>query len=118
MLDRKGFAITSILYGIMLLFLMVLLALLATLRLQDDNLERSVNKINDKFCNMEEINLSSMSDTVNITKTCKYKVIDRNNNFCGIYYLKQGDSISLFPNFSVVSNEDINITDKKIDCNL
>ena len=85
MLDRKGFAITSILYGIMLLFLMVLLALLATLRLQDDNLERSVN---------------------------------RNNNFCGIYYLKQGDSISLFPNFSVVSNEDINITDKKIDCNL
>ncbi len=117
MLNRKGFAITSILYGIMVLFLMVLLALLGLLKIQDNNLERSVNKINDKFCNMKVIDLTNMSNNVNITETCKYKVIDSNNNFCGVYYLKDGDSISLFPNFSVMTNE-VDITDMKISCKL
>lgn len=116
MLNRKGFAITSILYGIMLLFLMVLLSLLARLKLQDDNLERSANKINEKFCNMEEINLSNTSGTINITKTCKYKITVANNNFCGIYYLKQGDSVSLASDVQVISNGE-NIVNKKINCN-
>lgn len=115
MLNKKGFAITSILYGIMLLFLVVLLVLLATLRIQNDNLERSTSKINDKFCNIEEIQLADKEATVYIDKTCKYKVLDGNNGFCGIYYLKKGDSISLFPNFNVISSG-VDITNNKISC--
>lgn len=104
-MNNKGFAITSILYGIMVLFLILLLALLGVLKTEDDNLERSVSKVDDKYNVSYDIILPNETDnsiSTTITKTCRYEIRNAIKGSCLVYYLPENAYVGLVGNEIVV----------------
>lgn len=64
-MNNKGFAITGILYGVLLLFLMVLISLLSVLVFR---LNRFTTLVDEVSSDMENKNLVEINETIDTTK--------------------------------------------------
>lgn len=101
-LDRKGFAITGILYTIFILFLLVMAAVLASLQSRKNILEKSFLRLEDSFSCIqvssddEENNsvLEQIKKNKRALVTGKYtfKLVDEMEDVTCIAYLKNGDT--------------------------
>lgn len=101
-LDRKGFAITGILYTIFILFLLVMAAVLASLQSRKNILEKSFLRLEDSFSciqvSSDEGNNDSLFEQIKKNKralvTGKYtfKLVDEMEDVTCIAYLKNGDT--------------------------
>lgn len=89
-MNNKGFAISSILYGVLLLFLMVLLSLLYILVTRLNRLTTLVEEVSSDIENIEEVIINEDIDDSNyyITKyRAKYEMTI-NYNICSSYLPK------------------------------
>lgn len=90
-MNNKGFAISGMLYGILLLFMMVLLSLLYVLVTRINRLTTLVDEVNASVENIDYKDVSENIDTTNYYITDyrgKYEMKVNNSNTCYAYLPK------------------------------
>lgn len=90
-MNNRGFAISGILYGVLLLFLMVLLSLLYVLVTRINRLTLLVDEVNAQVENKEYKTIGEVIDTTNhyiTTYRGKYEIKINNTSICYAYLPK------------------------------
>ena len=96
-MNNKGFAITSILFGILILFLLVLVFLLGVLRSQRLRMEKLSDSVNSAIGEVVCDEITDVVDIENkhtIENSGRYIIDIGSNNICYLY-VKKNDYISL-----------------------
>jgi uncharacterized protein YpmB len=111
-MNNKGFAITGILYGLMVLFMMLMLSFLSVLTAKKNKLEAISNSIDDSITMSEDIDVAASSLT---TYKTKYRgnyvfTINSNTNECSVY-LPSNAEVTISSGKIIVNGKDITITD-------
>lgn len=103
-MNNKGFAITSILFGILILFLLVLVFLLGVLRSQRLRMEKLSDSVNSTIGEVVCDEITEKIEETTIENSGRYIIDIGSNNNCYLY-VKKNDDISLISGQIKVEDE-------------